>query len=200
MFPRAWRPSMHNLPLPFEIWVLIFGRPTGIGDNIRGRFMDTVDSTTHTGNAHPETLRGRLEVEQGMAKMTGGRRAATASARAPTSGAGGAPAPSAYLPSQYQSQGQVSGNASAPPAQEGDVLGPTSGIAARSGNAAPCQEQYSAGGASAAGSGTGKQGSNGRDFGYDQNGEQPTVVRQQGGMPGPAPDRHALGGEPRQLP
>ncbi|KAI0748950.1 hypothetical protein C8Q74DRAFT_381883 [Fomes fomentarius] len=181
----------------------------GIGENIRGRFMDTVDSTTNTGNAHPETLRGRLEVEQGMAKMTGGRHAATASARAPTSGAGGAPASSsAYPPSQYQSQGQVSGDADAPPAQEGDVLGPRSGMTAGSGNAgpessiayAPYQKQYYAGGASAAGSGTGRQGSNGRDLGYDQNREQPTVVRQQGGMLGPEPDRHALGSEPGHLP
>ncbi|KAI0954223.1 hypothetical protein AcV7_007516 [Taiwanofungus camphoratus] len=43
----------------------------GVGDNLRGRFLDAVDDGTKTGGGHAETERGRMETEKGMSRMTG---------------------------------------------------------------------------------------------------------------------------------
>ncbi|KAL1938699.1 hypothetical protein VTO73DRAFT_11302 [Trametes versicolor] len=44
----------------------------GIGENIRGRLMDVVDSSTNSEAAHPEVEEGGHEIEHGMARLTGG--------------------------------------------------------------------------------------------------------------------------------
>ncbi|TFK79923.1 hypothetical protein K466DRAFT_667906 [Polyporus arcularius HHB13444] len=175
--------------------------PARIGENIRGRFMDTLDSSTKTGGGHPETHQGRREVEGGLAKLTGGP------------GVGGGAPRSETHPTHAQSnsasdrdgdhgRGQL--------AQEGNALGPTSAMTTGFGNGgpeaavaeAPYQQQYSAGGAP--GSGTVREQGNDRDFGYaaehSQRNEPPTAGKQ-GSTPGPAPDRYSLGGRgPTQLP
>jgi len=43
----------------------------GIGDNIRGRIMDTVDVGVQPGRQTGETQKGRLEVERGFARVKG---------------------------------------------------------------------------------------------------------------------------------
>ncbi|KAI0916526.1 hypothetical protein AcV5_002995 [Taiwanofungus camphoratus] len=43
----------------------------GVGDNLRGKFLDAVDGGTTGGGGHAETERGRMETEQGMSRMTG---------------------------------------------------------------------------------------------------------------------------------
>ncbi|KAI0692920.1 hypothetical protein C8T65DRAFT_761399 [Cerioporus squamosus] len=177
----------------------------GIGENIRGRFMDAVDSSTKTGGGHPETYQGRREVEEGMAKLTGGPGVGGGAPRSdthPTHGAGGAPHSASDRDGGY-GRGQLG--------QEGNALGPTSAMTTGFGNAgpevavaeAPYQQQYSAGGAGAPGAGGAvREQGNDRDFGYAhaQRNEMPSAG-QQGSTSGPAPDRYSLGGEgPRQLP
>ena len=155
--------------------------------------MDALDTSTNTGPKHPETEKGRIEVEQGMAKLTGGP------------GVEGG-APHSVSPSQPMRAGDAPHSTSSQPqlAPEGtrNTLGPTSAMTAGFGNAgpetavaeAPYQQQYSAGG-----SGTTtleNENENGRDFGYAQRSQSAGV-----GQEGNAPDRYALGGEgPRQLP
>ncbi|KAL4251188.1 hypothetical protein ABKN59_004952 [Abortiporus biennis] len=44
----------------------------GLGESVRGQFMDIVDHGTSTNKQpHPETLNGRMEVERGMARLRG---------------------------------------------------------------------------------------------------------------------------------
>ncbi|KAI0777483.1 hypothetical protein BD413DRAFT_180339 [Trametes elegans] len=159
----------------------------GIGENLRGRFMSTVDSSTNTGGTHPEVEKGRREVERGMAKLTGGP-GVTGTVHGYDSGStnptGGDPP-----------------TAPEPPAQEGNVLGPTSGINAGL-NAgpttavaeAPFQPQYAPSGAGPEGVASIGQGKNDRDFHPGSAGQQA-----QGGSPGSAPDHSSLPGDPQRL-
>ncbi|OSC98913.1 hypothetical protein PYCCODRAFT_1427566 [Trametes coccinea BRFM310] len=163
----------------------------GVGDNLRGRLMSAVDSSTKTGGTRPEVERGRQEVEQGMAKITGGPGAAhPSSSDHATSGTRGSSAPSAAV------------------AQEGNALGPTSAVDAGFNASpttavaeAPYQSQYSSGGAGSEGTPSFTQGSNDRDFhsGGAGQSQQPPSMPQQGMSPGPAPDRSTLPGDPQRL-
>ncbi|RDX49495.1 hypothetical protein OH76DRAFT_1438864 [Lentinus brumalis] len=178
----------------------------GIGENIRGRFMDTLDSSTKTGGGHPETHQGRREVEGGMAKLTGGPGVGGGAPRSethPTHAASDAPHTQSNSASDRDGdhgRGQL--------AQEGNALGPTSAMTTGFGNggpeaAAPYQQQYPAGGTGAPGGGVVREQGNDRDFGYAhaQRNEPPMVPGPQGSTPGPAPDRYSLGGQgPTQLP
>ncbi|KAI9060411.1 hypothetical protein FKP32DRAFT_1054578 [Trametes sanguinea] len=163
----------------------------GVGDNLRGRLMGAVDSSTKTGGTRPEVEKGRQEVEQGMAKLTGGPGVSQSSS-----------------PDRATSGTTGSSTASAAVAQEGNALGPTSAMNAGF-NAgpttavaeAPYQSQYSSGGAGPEGTSSFTQGSNDRDFhpgGHGQS-QQPPSMPQEGMSPGPAPDRSTLSGDPQRL-
>ncbi|KAI0329359.1 hypothetical protein GY45DRAFT_1435507 [Cubamyces sp. BRFM 1775] len=176
----------------------------GLGDNLRGRLMSTVDSR----GAHPEIEKGRREVEQGMAKLTGGpgvdnamHGSATRSADVPPTTGGNSATTAARA-------------GSAPIAQQGNTLGPSSAIMAGF-NAgpttamaeAPYQQQYpTAGTAGTAGSGGGvsaiqpEQASTDRYF-YPRAGQAGpgAPTSQQGATPGPAPDHNTLAGDPQRL-
>ena len=155
--------------------------------------MDALDTSTNTGPKHPETEKGRIEVEQGMAKLTGGP------------GVEGG-APHSVSPSRPMRSGDAPHSPSSQPqlAQEGtrNTQGPTSAMMARFGNAGPetavaeapyQHQQYSAGGTSALENEN--ENENDRDFGYAQRSQSAGV-----GQEGHAPDRYVLGGEgPRQL-
>ena len=176
--------------------------PTGIGENLRGRFMDAVDSTVHGSSSHPERHQGTLEVERGMAKLTGGPGANTAAqpqSRAPTSGttassgaSPGAP-PMATAPQphpSYPSEQAVSGPA--------DAHGPTSAMDAGFGNAGPeaavasvQRREESSGGVSSVEQHA-KRMPNDRNFGSANE-------TQDGGMTGPVADRYAYSGSPNRL-
>ncbi|KAI0666512.1 hypothetical protein C8Q78DRAFT_1059952 [Trametes maxima] len=157
----------------------------GVGENLRGRFMDAVDSSTNTqagpgDGPRPEVERGRREVEQGMAKLTGGPGVTDAPPRAPQ-------------------------NTSAPLAHEENGLGPTtqSGITAGL-NAGPetavaqgpGQTQYNPSGAGLVGASAFQQGPTNRDFQPGAAVDQPQGA---GGTPGPAPDRNTLSSGPQRL-
>lgn len=61
---------------------------SGLGDSLRGRFMDFVDSSQ--GVEHPETQKGREEVERGMARLKGqGTEQPPQGSRAPIGGGSG---------------------------------------------------------------------------------------------------------------
>ena len=152
--------------------------------------MDALDTSTNSGPKHPETEKGRIEVEQGMAKLTGGP---GVEGGAPHSVSSSQPMRTSDAPHSTSSQPQL--------AQDGNTLGPTSAMMAGFGNAGPetavaeapyQQQQYSAGGTTA----LENENENGRDFGYAQRSQSAGV-----GQEGHAPDRYSLGGEgPRQLP
>ncbi|RPD56484.1 hypothetical protein L226DRAFT_610016 [Lentinus tigrinus ALCF2SS1-7] len=175
----------------------------GLGENIRGRFMDTLDSSTKTGHGHPETQQGRTEVEQGMAKLTGGPGVLGGAPRSDTHPMRPGDAP--Y--SQPNRASDASTYGSGQLAQEGNTLGPTSAMTAGFGNAGPemavaeAPYQQSAGGTGAPGARAVGENQNDRDFGHAKRNEPAATAGQRGNTLGPAPDRYALGGEgPRQLP
>ncbi|CDO70203.1 hypothetical protein BN946_scf184942.g3 [Trametes cinnabarina] len=151
----------------------------GMGDNLRGRLMSAVDPSKKTGGPRPEVEKGQREVEQGMAKLTGGP---------------GACHPQSAEGDQPQSANHPSSTA---PSQEGNSSEPTSTTHAGF-NAAPTaavahQSRYSATSTAPL-----QQGSNDRDFHPGGTGHsQP--ASQQGTTPGPAPDRSTLSGDPQRL-
>ncbi|KAI0643966.1 hypothetical protein C8Q79DRAFT_121798 [Trametes meyenii] len=161
----------------------------GVGENLRGRFMDAVDSSTKTragpgGGPRPEVEQGRLEVEQGMAKLTGGP------------GVTNAPPTSRTNPIPRATQAP-----SAPLAHEGNGLGPASSVNADPEAAVaqgPYQPQYAPSGAGSDGTAAFQQGSTNRDFR-----PSPAVTFDQpqgaGSTPGPAPGRNTLSSGPQRL-
>ncbi|KAI0635473.1 hypothetical protein C8Q77DRAFT_709100 [Trametes polyzona] len=162
----------------------------GIGDNLRGRAMSAVDSKTNAqSGTHPEVEKGRREVEEGMAKLTGGP--------------GVNDAPPQHGVHHAATDGRTT-SASTPLAQQGNTLGPASGITAgfNAGQEtalaeAPYQPQHAPSGAGPEGAPSVQQGSNDRDFHPGSAGES---APQQGTTPGPAPDRSMLSkGDPQRL-
>ena len=167
--------------------------------------LDGPQGSRHAQLAH----QGQQEVEQGMAKLTGGP-GATSAASGQGTGARSAnySNDSSGVSVNAASSSEYGANQRA---NEGNTLGPSSALTAGFGNAgpevavaeAPAGNQYTAGGLGPTDSSgaMGQQGSTDRDFGYAQGHTRrdPTVTGQQGSSPGPAPDRYALSGEPTRL-
>ena len=157
--------------------------------------MDAVDS-----QPHPETLKGKAEVERGMAKLTGGRGvSADQSERAYPQAARGDPGhgvgPNYSANTGYGADSGYGAATCSPVEARGDTLGPTSTMNAGFGNAgleaeaafAPGQiQQGDAAGYTAREPGR----TTDRDF---------ANAGQNANVTGPAPDRYGLSGEPRQL-
>ncbi|TBU36889.1 hypothetical protein BD309DRAFT_975038 [Dichomitus squalens] len=149
----------------------------GLGESIRGRFMEAVDGSQGSRHA-PISQQGRQEVERGMAKLTGGPGAASVTSSTGTRN-----------PNPAGDSDGVSTNTE-----------PSSGFGARQRErgATPLGPRAPYGGQESA---MGQQGSTNRDFGYEegQTRRDPAVMGQQGNSPGPAPDRYTLSGEPKRL-
>ncbi|KAI0354149.1 hypothetical protein OH77DRAFT_1426580 [Trametes cingulata] len=167
----------------------------GIGHTLSGRIMSAVDSGKKAGGTHPEVQKGQKEIEHGMARLTGGPGVNGTAHAAPTS-------------SSTNSTVSDTPTASAPLAQEGNALGPTSAMTAGI-NAGPetavaegpYQPQFAASGAGPDSAPPFQQGSNDRDFpaGAADEPHEPPIVPQQGATPGPAPDRNTLSRDPQRL-
>ncbi|EIW56233.1 uncharacterized protein TRAVEDRAFT_22542 [Trametes versicolor FP-101664 SS1] len=141
----------------------------GIGENIRGRLMDVVDSSTNSEAAHPEVEEGGHEIEHGMARLTGG--------------------PGVENPRRTRVSDETSTKSSVPSlAQEGNVLGPASGVP----TGLKAGPQYSSPGAADDSAAPVQGGRNDRDF-HPGSADR----AQEGG--GPAPDRNALSRSPQRL-
>ncbi|KAI8973070.1 hypothetical protein BD414DRAFT_499016 [Trametes punicea] len=162
----------------------------GIGDNLRGRLMSAVDSSSQPSGTHPEVEKGRHEVERGMAKLTGD----------PGTGRGPASSSSTTLSTDMPTTAvpKPFANALGPTGamMAGVNAGPTAAVAE-----APYQPEYSAGDAGPEDIPPLQQGSNDRDFhpGGAGHGQQLPSTRQQGATPGPAPDHNTLSRDPQLL-
>ncbi|TBU22788.1 hypothetical protein BD311DRAFT_782124 [Dichomitus squalens] len=167
----------------------------GLGESIRGRFMEAVDGSQGSRHA-PISQQGRQEVERGMAKLTGGPGAASVTSSTGTRN----PNPAGDSDGVSTNTESSSGFGARQRANGGNALGPSSGLTTGFGNAGPeaavAQAPY--GGQESA---MGQQGSTNRDFGYEEGHTRrdPAVMGQQGNSPGPAPDRYTLSGEPKRL-
>ncbi|KAH9846885.1 hypothetical protein C2E23DRAFT_850815 [Lenzites betulinus] len=159
----------------------------GIGENIRGRVMNVLDSGSGAGGGHLEAEQGSREVERGMAKLTGGPGIDGVAHRGTGTG-GGTSTTSAPL----AHEGNLNG---APPASTG-TAGFNAGPAAEAG----FQPQNASSGAGPPLQG----GSNDRDFYPGDSTDmphQPSTIPQEcaAATTGPAPDRSTLAGSPQRL-
>ncbi|KAI0367343.1 hypothetical protein BV20DRAFT_970772 [Pilatotrama ljubarskyi] len=158
--------------------------------------MSAVIPSKKTGETSPEVQKGQKEIEHGMARLIGGP-GVDGTARAQASPSSSTNATVSDMPT-----------VSAPLAQEGNALGPVSGMLAGV-NAGPetavvegpYQPQYASSGAGPDSAPPLQQGSNDRDFqhGAAERPHEPTIVPQQGATPGPAPDRNTLSRDPQRL-